>query len=143
LWSAAAIVTMIAAADQLAKWLVERNGDHLPAMLFDHVGLEIVHNSGASFSRFSGAGRLLTPVVAAVIVVILGLILRAPGRYVWPLAILLGGAAANLIDRMRFGYVVDFVSVSVWPTFNLADAAIAVGAIATGIMVVLAPGRRG
>jgi len=58
--------------------------------------------------------------------VLLALVLGPP-RYRLGLGLLLGGALGNLIDRVRFGAVIDFVDVPWWPTFNLADAAIVAG----------------
>jgi signal peptidase II len=46
---------------------------------------------------------------------------------VWGYALVLGGAAGNLIDRLRFGYVVDFIDVRIWPVFNVGDSAITIG----------------
>ena len=73
---------------------------------------------------------------------------RAPVRFALPLAIVLGGAAGNLIDRLRFGYVVDYVGLGPWPTFNVGDVAILVGAALIVVRVLLAraarpPRRRG
>ena len=45
------------------------------------------------------------------------------------LGLVLGGTIGNLIDRLRFGYVTDFISISIWPAFNLADSAVVAGAI--------------
>ena len=45
------------------------------------------------------------------------------------LGLVLGGTAGNLIDRLRFGYVTDFIDVGIWPTFNIADSAVVVGVI--------------
>lgn len=49
--------------------------------------------------------------------------------YSLPLSIILGGALGNLVDRLRFGFVVDFLDFRIWPVFNIADSAITIGAI--------------
>ena len=68
---------------------------------------------------------------------------RAPARFALPLAFVLGGAAGNLIDRLRFGYVVDYVGIGPWPTFNVGDVAILVGAVLVVLAVLRAdPGGR-
>ena len=59
-----------------------------------------------------------------------------------PLALVLGGAAGNLIDRLRFGYVVDYVGVGPWPTFNVGDMAIVVGAALIAVVVLRPVPRR-
>ena len=59
------------------------------------------------------------------------------------LSLILGGAFGNIIDRIRFGYVVDFLDVYVknhhWPVFNIADSAITIGAVLLGINLTLSP----
>ena len=67
--------------------------------------------------------------VGVLVVVLLAALLIAPARYRLGLGVLLGGAVGNLIDRLRFGAVVDFVDVPWWPTFNVADVAIVVGVV--------------
>ena len=125
---AAAIAVAIAAADQLAGWYIRHQTAHLPWTLGASFAIRLEHNTGISFSRFAGGGGLLAAVIACVCVGLTIAVWRAPLRYVVPLAVVLGGAAGNLIDRLRFGYVVDYVAVGPWPTFNLGDVAIFVGA---------------
>jgi signal peptidase II len=55
------------------------------------------------------------------------------------LGLQLGGAIGNLIDRVRYGYVVDFVDLSVWPVFNVADSAIVCGVIGLGYLLAFPP----
>lgn len=103
----------------------------------------MVWNTGISFGMFSEvsspeAGRTLSLVfislslmIALMLIVWLAL---ARGRLLaWALAMIVGGAIANVIDRVRFGAVADFVDVHVagfhWPAFNLADSCIAIGAL--------------
>jgi signal peptidase II len=50
-----------------------------------------------------------------------------PGKIV--LGLVLGGTIGNLIDRLHFGYVTDFIDFSFWPTFNIADSAVTIGAV--------------
>jgi signal peptidase II len=126
----------VVAADQLSKWVVLSRLASLPYRVFDGLQIAVFHNRGISFSQFSGGGSLVIALVVAVVVLIVGVWLAAPRSVSWPLAFVVGGAVSNnLIDRLRWGYVVDFVSVSHWPTFNLADAAIVVGAIVAAVMV--------
>lgn len=99
----------------------------------------LVHNTGAAFSFLADAGgwqqwlfSALAVFISAVCVGMLAKHPRAEWRMALPLALIVGGALGNLIDRIRFGYVIDFVhwywQDFHWPVFNLADAAITVAA---------------
>lgn len=61
----------------------------------------------------------------------------------WGLGLMLGGAIGNVIERLRFGYVLDYLDVHVWPVFNLADTAIVVGAGLLLLALFRAGGSRG
>src|SRR5207245_9988897 len=100
-----------------------------------------IKNSGAAFGLFSASpsfwtSALLVRVCAALLVTVAACVWRSP-RLQWEsgvgLALILGGALSNLVDRIRVGRVVDFLDVYVqsyhWPSFNLADSAIVVGAL--------------
>ena len=93
--------------------------------------IELNYNSGISFSRLAGAGgdrrgRWSRAVAAGVTAALF----LAPPRYRPALGVILGGAVGNLVDRLRFGgAVVDFIGVYVWPSFNVADAAIVAGTV--------------
>ena len=139
---AAAIAVAIAAADQLAGWLVRHQAAHLPWTFGASFAIRIEHNTGISFSRFAGGGGLLAAVIACVCIGLAIAVWRAPVRFALPLAVVLGGAAGNLIDRLRFGFVVDYVGIGPWPTFNAGDVAILVGA-ALIVVRVLWPTPRG
>ena len=99
--------------------------------------LVLVHNTGAAFSFLAGAGGWQRWFFAGVAVVISGVIvwmLRRPGNGTLlsaALALVLGGAIGNLVDRVRLGHVVDFIQVHAagwyFPAFNVADSAITVG----------------
>ena len=63
----------------------------------------------------------------------------APARYRYAIAVMLGGAAGNLVDRLRFdGAVLDFIASSWWPTFNVADVAIVAGTLLLVVQVLRA-----
>lgn len=130
---------LVVLLDQLVKWLFlstfapgER---HAVAGFFN---LVLVFNKGAAFSFLADAPGWQTPVLAAfallAAVVVSVLMLRSPGRRVLcaGLALVLGGALGNVIDRLRFGYVVDFLDFHAlgwhFPAFNVADSAITLGA---------------
>lgn len=126
------LAAMIVAADQLTKaWLI---GFLAPgasvAVVDDWVRLVFSQNRGGLFGLLQGQVLVFAALSLVVIALIVGYHARA-GRDPWlslALGLLLGGAIGNLIDRLRFGYVVDFVDAGVgdlrWYTFNVADAAI-------------------
>ena len=100
----------------------------------------LVHNRGAAFSFLAQAGgwqQWLFSALAVIISVVCVLMLKNADRCDWqtalPLALIIGGALGNLIDRIRFGYVIDFVHWYYgsfhWPVFNLADSAISIAAV--------------
>jgi signal peptidase II len=131
------IAAGVIVADQASKWWVQRVmplGNSRP-LLSDLLRLTHVHNTGSAFSLFQGGSLWLILISAIALVAItrywLGLLQR--GEAISPmllvgLALPWGGAAGNLIDRIRFGYVVDFLELPMWPVFNIADSAITVGA---------------
>jgi signal peptidase II len=117
--------------DQLTKYLVIQS--LAPGFSFPFRGffrITHVHNTGSAFGILQG---LNTPLifVSFIGIVILVLIYRSQQRPSnWlrlSLALQLGGAFGNLIDRIRLGYVTDFIDIGPWPVFNLADASIVSG----------------
>ncbi len=140
-------------ADQLSKWAAVRLLVQGPlprdpgALLSGHfpvappwLGLRVGGNRGAAWGLADGLSPglnalLFGAVAVAAVALLWALSRRAAGHrpLEWALALLLGGAAGNLLDRLRHGYVVDFIDLlrgapAVGVTLNLADVAIAVGA---------------
>ena len=119
--------------DQLAKWFIRLNLDRGDSWDLSRV-FRIVHvtNSGAAFGILQNAGPLL--VVTSIIgMAAIFIFLFNPG-FAHPLmraglALMLGGAIGNLIDRVANGRVVDFLKVPNWPAFNFADSAITIGVL--------------
>lgn len=144
-WLGLSIVIVI--LDQLTKFLVIQNLKlHQSIEIFSWFDLTLIHNTGAAFSFLSQAGgwqRWFFIILAITISTIITIwLLRLPAKQRWlacALALVLGGAVGNLWDRIMFGYVVDFINVSIsflpwrlfnpWPAFNIADSAISVGAV--------------
>ena len=128
----------VAALDQLSKWAIlnvvmvpPRNITVTP--FFDIV---LGWNTGISFGLFGGgpeAGRWLFIGVGCLIIIILLLWMARAGRgfLVFAIALIVGGAAGNIIDRLRYGAVTDFLYFHYrdygFPAFNLADSAISIG----------------
>ena len=108
----------------------------IPVMPF--FNLTYVHNTGAAFSFLSQAGgwqrwffSLLAIVVSGVLMVWMTRLKEHENLLAASLALILGGAIGNLIDRLAYGYVIDFLDVYYetkhWPAFNIADSAITLG----------------
>ncbi len=133
------VAVAIAAADQVAGWVVRHEAHRLPWTLGRELAIRLTHNTGISFSRLAGGGEWLRVLIGLVCLALAAAVWRAPIRYALPLAIVLGGAGGNLIDRLRFGYVVDYVAVGPWPTFNVGDVAIAVGAVLLAVTALRSP----
>jgi signal peptidase II len=126
---AAAVVGL----DQLTKWLIRDSLDR-GDVTFDIGILKIVHivNTGAAFGMLQNAGPLLA-VTSLIGMLAIFVYLFNPG-FAHPLmrlglALMLGGAIGNLIDRVSNGEVVDFIKVPHWWAFNVADSAITVGVV--------------
>ncbi|MGI8644564.1 MAG: signal peptidase II, partial [Thermomicrobiales bacterium] len=84
----------------------------------------------AAFGIFGDQGLLLVLVAAVIIGALLIVTLSGSVASSWQqrtVGLIVGGAAGNLIDRLRLGYVTDFIDIGPWPTFNLADTAITIG----------------
>jgi signal peptidase II len=131
-WIGLAVVALAAvAADQITKHVVASSIalDHA-VKLVGPLSIRHVQNSGIAFGLFSSA----TVAVIVLTTVALGWMLiffaRSGARHpALPVALglLIGGSASNLVDRVRLGYVTDFLDLRWWPAFNLADASIVVG----------------
>ena len=134
-----ALAAAVVVADQATKAVVLGRftfGERL--QVTDFFNLVLVYNRGAAFSFLSDAAGWQTPLLigfAVVAIAILGtLIVRSPRRRLLctGLALILGGALGNLIDRVAYGHVIDFLDFYArswhFPAFNIADAAISLGA---------------
>jgi signal peptidase II len=135
-----ALAGLVIVLDQASKlWVLSsfRFGESLPVT--DFFNLVLVFNSGAAFSFLADAGgwqKWFFVVLALAISVWLVVMIRqhAQERLLpLALALVLGGALGNVIDRLRFGAVVDFLDFHLagwhWPAFNVADSAITVGVV--------------
>jgi signal peptidase II len=137
---------VVVAVDQgskaLATSLVSR-GDRVEILPFLHI--ENVRNKGVAFGL---GGDISAVFIGATVVLLLGFLVflafrGGTGWLVWlPAALLIGGALGNLADRVRDGAVTDFISLPLWPTFNLADLAIVAGVLLLLFDVERSEGRR-
>jgi signal peptidase II len=126
--------------DQLGKWaaLAWLDPADPPLMVTPFFNLVLVWNRGVSFGMFNSGGALAPWLLSGVaLAVVIGLVvwLRRSDQLLtaFGLGLVIGGALGNVIDRIRFGAVIDFLDFRLagyhWPAFNLADAAICIGAV--------------
>lgn len=126
------IIFIITLADQVTKWIViHRLLLYESAPIVSGVlSITRVHNSGIAFGLFPGLPDVFMVITLVSMAIVLYFYVTVEPRTL-PLAIacglILGGATGNLIDRFRFGYVVDFIDFSFWPAFNIADSSVSVG----------------
>jgi signal peptidase II len=133
----AGLVVGIVVLDQLTKaWVVSALADEPQSIIGDTVELRLSRNPGGAFSLLTG----FTPLLAVLAVIVAVILVRVAQRMTDPvmvvaLSLVLGGAVGNLLDRIfrapgfLRGEVIDFVRIGEFPTFNVADSAITIGAV--------------
>ncbi len=135
------IAAVVVALDQATKHMVMAQMELYQSIpiIDGFFHLTRAHNPGGAFSFFAGQSELVRRFVflgmtAVAIMAILYLYFQTPRTQPFlaaVLALIFGGAVGNFIDRLRFGYVIDFLDVFIgryhWPIFNMADSAITVG----------------
>ena len=132
-WVFYSIAIVVFILDQISKEVIRR---HLPLYgSWPEDGfLRIVHglNTGSAFGLFSGFTNLLTIASIVGIGVVLYYFQKQEISVIWyrlSIGLIVGGALGNLMDRLKDGAVVDFISVGWWPAFNVADSSISVGMV--------------
>jgi len=124
------IVLLIILFDQTTKYavklfLLDSEKVIIPKVLsFSHI-----RNYGASFGILQNQTAFLIWFSIGVVIAILWYFHKIPFSYLPWVALIFGGAVANLIDRLSYGFVIDFISVGFWPAFNVADSAITIGVL--------------
>ena len=121
-WSIAVLIVIF---DQITKFLLTNV----------HSGpINYVTNTGAAFSLFKDGVFYLSIISILVIFFIIYYFKKQPQLYL-PLSFLLGGATGNLIDRVFFGYVRDFIDLKFWPVFNVADSFNVIGVVIIAYLI--------
>lgn len=140
------LAVLVIASDQVVKQLVVTSLElYRPVELLGWLNITLMHNTGAAFSMFSSASPWL---FAGLALVVAGGILLWLWRHPFDerffaaaLSLIAGGALANAIDRVRHGYVVDYIDFHIghwhYPAFNIADSAIVLGAIGVAVAAFL------
>jgi signal peptidase II len=149
-WVALAAIAFAAlAADQLTKYIVTSklaldDSVHVVGSFWIHH----VRNSGIAFGLFAQATAVVIVLTAVALLWMLAFFARSGARHpILPVALglVIGGSVSNLLDRVRLGYVTDFLDFRWWPAFNLADSFIVIGVLVLLVTLVLAerePRRR-
>ena len=132
-----AVAGLTLVIDRISKWVVMdslKPGEswNPVAALERWVSLTYVTNTGAAFGLFPDHGVIFMVIAVVVIAAIIFYYRHLPGEQ-WliqiSLGLQLGGALGNLVDRLRYGHVIDFIDFKVWPVFNVADSSIFVGVV--------------
>jgi len=130
------IVAAIIVFDQLAKYIAVQSLslNHPVCVIKGIFFLTLVHNRGAAFGILKNQVPLFIITSAIAVLLIYSELKSNRHRkaYSIALSLILAGALGNLIDRVIFGYVIDFLDFHFWPVFNVADSAITVGALILG-----------
>lgn len=142
-WAALAVVASTAVvADQLTKRLVVEGltlGDAIE--IVGPFSIHHVRNTGIAFGLFANSTTIVAALTAVAVVAMLWFFARSGRRHpLLPvsLGLLLGGSLSNFVDRVRLGYVTDFLDLDYWPAFNLADTFIVAGVVLLFLSLVAA-----
>jgi signal peptidase II len=130
------VIALISASDQLSKLWIRAHlelGESLS--ITDRLSLIYIGNTGSAFGLLANQAFLIIIIsIAGLLFILLFLRYLSPASTlsIVSIGLIMGGAVGNLIDRLRFGYVTDFIYFRLWgnfhwPAFNIADAAITVG----------------
>ena len=137
LWISLLVIVLDQIAKQVAlAWL----SLHQAVNVMPGLDWYLTYNTGAAFSFLADAGgwqrwffTITTFVISTIILFWIGRVPKQDKFTAVSLCLILGGAIGNLIDRVRFGYVIDYIQVWLgsyaWPAFNIADASISIGAV--------------
>ena len=123
-WLSAGIVLVL---DQLSKWAAQKGV--LEYGVSSEIKLHYTINRGAGFGILQNQKVLLIIISVLVALGILAYFSRFSQNIHVPVALIFGGTLGNLLDRVLFGYVRDFIGIWIWPSFNIADMAITIGVI--------------
>jgi signal peptidase II len=144
------LAILVAVSDQLLKsWIVANYGTRVGQpnnVVGDWLQIDFIHNGGGLFGLLQGSAPVLAMATVLVAAILIAIEMRSGWRS-WlmtiTLGLLLGGAVGNLIDRIQYGYVVDFADIGIgtwrWYIFNIADSAVSISILLMILMWFLAP----
>jgi signal peptidase II len=136
---AGSVAVVVVLVDQVTKsWAVHRLSQG-PIHVVGKLDLELTYNSGASFGLARGWAPIIGAVAVVAVVLMLSIVrhVRSDALTV-ALGLVIGGALGNLTDRIfrgNHGAVVDFIALHFWPTFNVADSCIVIGAVLAALVM--------
>jgi signal peptidase II len=144
------VALIVFTLDQLTKYLVVQNvgmgGVWYPLPAFDRLRILPIVNTGTACGYFPQFSIIFTLAPFFILAIVI-LFYRSQKQPSWLLSIgvglIIGGAFGNLVDRLRLGYVLDFVSVSTWPIFNVADSAVSTAVVLMLLWSLLEDSSRG
>ncbi|MFH1777417.1 MAG: signal peptidase II [Candidatus Omnitrophota bacterium] len=136
-WGAGIIITSVLLTDQLTKLIVYKKlfPEESIDLIEKFFSITLVCNTGTAFGLFKGNttvfiySSLFASIYLAILLFSRRLFIKRTQISTAGLSLILGGALGNLIDRIRYGFVIDFLDFKIWPVFNLADSAITVGVV--------------
>lgn len=129
------ISVLIVSLDQISKYFISRAvspGESIP-LIKNIFHITLVYNTGIAFGMFKNQTAFFIIISLIAVALILHNIFSQKSKKdfnkmeFFALALILGGAIGNMIDRIIFGYVIDFLDFRIWPVFNIADSAITIG----------------
>ena len=140
------IVSAILVLDRVTKFLVsnELNLNSSVPFINGVFYISLVHNRGAAFGFLKNQLPLFI-VTSLTAIILIWRALKSnkySKTYTIALSLILAGALGNLVDRLLYGYVIDFLDFRVWPVFNVADSAITIGAIILGWSIIFSKDRK-
>jgi len=134
------IVAAIVLLDQITKYWVKGLSSDITILSF--FSISYVENTGAAFGIFPGARWIFVAIAAVVIVLFANNLFKPLKITTLPFLFIIAGAFGNLIDRTVLGHVIDFLSFSFWPTFNIADIFLVVGVVFLVLSSIFLPQKR-
>lgn len=125
---------IIAILDQFSKFLIKQNFqlNHSIPVIKNILHLTYVTNTGSAFGLFKGLNLffiIFSIIVIAVVLYNLKNIKKNEKLMQFAVGLLLGGTLGNLIDRIAYGAVIDFIDFRIWPVFNVADSAVSISVV--------------
>lgn len=130
------IILMLVLVDQYSKGFILDLADKLPIKIASFFNIVLALNSGVTFGLFNNAGAMIFNIInwGTILISAFLIVLMAREKFLAksiPLALIIGGAIGNIMDRLRYGAVIDFLDFHIakyhWPAFNFADSFIVIG----------------
>ncbi len=142
------IAFLVVLVDQITKYLARSFIEPFEAVkIFSFLQMVSVRNEGAAFGLFKGFGNGVFIIISLAAMAFVTFLLVKDREDRFGLSLILGGAAGNVIDRILFGNVTDFIDVFAgrlhWPAFNVADSALTIGLMIMLLSALLHPGKEG